>query len=123
MASSVSANRTEQLYVSEHGCDIVAQFLTEATLLSIIGGLLGVAAGLAVAVALPHLTDQRTIVSYPAAALALGSPRWSASSPGSGRPTRPPRSTPPPPCATNEEATRVQAATVEPYKRLRTAVA
>jgi putative ABC transport system permease protein len=52
--------------------DIVAQFLTEATLLSIIGGLLGVAAGLAVAVTLPHLTDQRTIVSYPAAVLALG---------------------------------------------------
>jgi putative ABC transport system permease protein len=52
--------------------DIVAQFLTEATVLSIIGGLLGVAAGLGLAVALPHLTDQRTIISYPAAALALG---------------------------------------------------
>jgi putative ABC transport system permease protein len=52
--------------------DIVAQFLTEATVLSIIGGLLGVAAGLALALALPNFTDQRTIVSYPAAALALG---------------------------------------------------
>jgi putative ABC transport system permease protein len=52
--------------------DIVAQFLTEATVLSVIGGLLGVAAGLAMAVALPNLTDQRTIVSYPAALLALG---------------------------------------------------
>jgi putative ABC transport system permease protein len=52
--------------------DIVAQFLTEATVLSIIGGLLGVAAGLGLAIALPHLTDQRTIISYPAAALALG---------------------------------------------------
>ena len=52
--------------------DIVAQFLTEATVLSVIGGLLGVAAGLAVALALPNLTDQRTIVSYPAAVLALG---------------------------------------------------
>jgi putative ABC transport system permease protein len=51
--------------------DIVAQFLTEATVLSILGGLLGVAAGLAVAVALPHLTGQRTVVSYPAAAVAL----------------------------------------------------
>jgi putative ABC transport system permease protein len=51
--------------------DIVAQFLTEATVLSIIGGLLGVAAGLAIAVALPNFTDQRTIISYPAAALAL----------------------------------------------------
>jgi putative ABC transport system permease protein len=52
--------------------DIVAQFLTEATVLSVIGGLLGVAAGLALAYALPHLTDQRTVVSYPAAVLALG---------------------------------------------------
>jgi putative ABC transport system permease protein len=52
--------------------DIVAQFLTEATVLSVLGGLLGVAVGLAVAYALPHLAQQRTIVSYPAAALALG---------------------------------------------------
>jgi putative ABC transport system permease protein len=52
--------------------DIVAQFLTEATVLSVIGGLLGVAAGLATALALPHLSDQRTVISYPAAALALG---------------------------------------------------
>jgi putative ABC transport system permease protein len=51
--------------------DIVAQFLTEATVLSLLGGLLGVAAGLAIAYALPHLAQQRTIVSYPAAALAL----------------------------------------------------
>jgi putative ABC transport system permease protein len=52
--------------------DIVAQFLTEATVLSLLGGLLGVAAGLGIAYALPHLAQQRTIVSYPAAALALG---------------------------------------------------
>ena len=52
--------------------DIVAQFLTEATVLSLLGGLLGVAAGLGLAYALPHLAHQRTIVSYPAGALALG---------------------------------------------------
>jgi putative ABC transport system permease protein len=52
--------------------DIVAQFLTEATVLSVLGGLLGVAAGLATALLLPHLSDQRTAISYPAAALALG---------------------------------------------------
>ena len=37
--------------------DILARFLTEATVLSIVGGLLGVAAGLALACALTHLTD------------------------------------------------------------------
>jgi putative ABC transport system permease protein len=51
--------------------DVVTQFLTEATVLSVLGGLLGVAAGLGLSYALPHLTEQRTIVSYPAAALAL----------------------------------------------------
>jgi peptidoglycan hydrolase-like protein with peptidoglycan-binding domain len=49
----------------------IAQFLTEATVLSVLGGLLGMAAGLGLAYGLPHLTDQQTIVSYPAAALAL----------------------------------------------------
>ena len=51
--------------------DILAQFLTEATVLSIIGGLLGVAVGMAVAIVLPHVSDQRTVISYPAAAVAL----------------------------------------------------
>jgi putative ABC transport system permease protein len=51
--------------------DVIAQFLTEATVLSILGGLLGVAGGLGLTYALPHITGQRTIASYPAAALAL----------------------------------------------------
>jgi putative ABC transport system permease protein len=46
-----------------------------ANTLTVTGGRgfgLGVAAGLATALALPHLSDQRTAISYPAAALALG---------------------------------------------------
>lgn len=51
--------------------DIVVQFLTEATVLSLLGGGLGVAGGLALAYALPHFAHQRTIVSYTAAVIAL----------------------------------------------------
>ena len=46
-----------------------------ANTLTVTGGRgfgLGVAAGLATALALPHLSDQRTAISHPAAALALG---------------------------------------------------
>jgi putative ABC transport system permease protein len=51
--------------------DILAQFLTEATVLSLVGGLLGVAGGLAVAWALPKLAGQPTLVSWPAAGIAF----------------------------------------------------
>ena len=51
--------------------DVLAQFLTEATVLSLVGGLLGVAGGLAVAWALPSLASQPTEVSWPAAGIAF----------------------------------------------------
>ena len=51
--------------------DVLAQFLTEATVLSLVGGLIGVAGGLAVAWALPGLSGQATRVSYPAAVIAF----------------------------------------------------
>jgi putative ABC transport system permease protein len=47
------------------------QFLVEASLLGLAGGLLGVGLGLAGAVLLPHLTGSRVIVSAPAAAGAI----------------------------------------------------
>ena len=43
------------------------QFLVEASLLGLAGGVLGVAVGLAGAAILPHLADTRVIVSVPAA--------------------------------------------------------
>src|SRR5262249_48987542 len=43
------------------------QFLVEASLLGLAGGMLGVAVGLAGAAILPHLADTRVIVSVPAA--------------------------------------------------------
>jgi putative ABC transport system permease protein len=54
------------------------QFLVEASMLGFAGGVLGVGAGLAVAVIVPHFTTSRVIVSLPAAlgaiavALAIG---------------------------------------------------
>jgi putative ABC transport system permease protein len=47
------------------------QFLLEACILGLLGGLLGVAVGLGGAALLPHLTDSRVIVSVPAAAGAI----------------------------------------------------
>jgi putative ABC transport system permease protein len=51
--------------------DVLIQFLTEAIMLSVFGGLLGVVVGLILAVLLPALTGQRTIVSYPATLVAV----------------------------------------------------
>jgi putative ABC transport system permease protein len=47
------------------------QFLVEASLLGLAGGLLGVGLGLAGAAVLPHITGSRVIVSVPAAAGAI----------------------------------------------------
>jgi putative ABC transport system permease protein len=47
------------------------QFLVEASILGLAGGLLGVAIGALGAVALPHLTDSRVIVSVPASAASI----------------------------------------------------
>ena len=51
--------------------DILVQFLTEATVLSILGGMLGAALGLALAYSLPNIAHTRTIVSWWPALIAL----------------------------------------------------
>ncbi len=54
--------------------DVLVQFLTEATVLSAVGGGIGVLAGLGLAYLLPSVSSQATSVSYLAAVLAfLGS--------------------------------------------------
>src|SRR6266542_1806406 len=87
--------------------DIVAQFLTEATVLSLLGGLLGVAAALGLAYALPHLADQRTIVSYPAGALALGISAVVGIIAGLGPANQAASLDPPRPSATSERRAKV----------------
>jgi putative ABC transport system permease protein len=47
------------------------QFLVEASILGLAGGVLGVAIGLAGAVVIPHLSDSRIIVSPQAAVAAI----------------------------------------------------
>jgi putative ABC transport system permease protein len=51
--------------------DILVQFLTEATVLSILGGMLGAAIGLTLAYSLPNIAHTRTIVGWPPAVIAL----------------------------------------------------
>ncbi len=52
--------------------DVLLQFLTEAAMLSLVGGLIGVAGGTVVAYLVPHFSSQRTVMSWPAAILAFG---------------------------------------------------
>ncbi len=47
------------------------QFLVEASVLGLAGGVLGVALGIVGAVVLPHLTDSRVILSFPASLAAI----------------------------------------------------
>lgn len=52
--------------------DVLVQFVTEATVLSAVGGGIGVLAGLGLAYLLPDISSQQTSVSYVAAVLAFG---------------------------------------------------
>ncbi|WP_404422324.1 ABC transporter permease [Nibricoccus sp. IMCC34717] len=54
-----------RLAIGAHGRDILLQFLTEAVVLSAIGGLLGIAAGIGTAKGMTHFLDWPTSVSTP----------------------------------------------------------
>jgi putative ABC transport system permease protein len=58
--------------VGARGRDILAQFLVEATTLSLIGGLIGVALGVVTALTIGDLAGWRTRLSPSAIVLAVG---------------------------------------------------
>jgi len=61
-----------RMAVGARGRDILSQFLIEAVTLSLIGGVIGIAAGLGGAEALSYFAEWRTLVSAQAIALAFG---------------------------------------------------
>ena len=61
-----------RMAVGARGRDILGQFLIEAVTLSLIGGVVGIAAGLGGANALSYFAEWRTLVSAQAIALAFG---------------------------------------------------
>jgi putative ABC transport system permease protein len=52
--------------------DVLSQFLVEAILLSVLGGLIGIGLGVGLALALPKLAGWAAVVSYPAIVVAFG---------------------------------------------------
>jgi putative ABC transport system permease protein len=61
-----------RMAVGARGRDILSQFLIEAVTLSLIGGVIGIAAGLGGAEALSYFAEWRTLVAPQAIALAFG---------------------------------------------------
>jgi putative ABC transport system permease protein len=61
-----------RMAVGARGRDILTQFLVEALTVALIGGSIGVVAGLGASYALAYFGDWRTVISPPAILLAFG---------------------------------------------------
>jgi putative ABC transport system permease protein len=60
-----------RLAIGAHGSDVMTQFLVESTVMSLLGGAIGIAAGFAGASLLGRFTGWNTVVSPPTVVLAL----------------------------------------------------
>jgi putative ABC transport system permease protein len=61
-----------RMSIGARGSDILAQFLTEAVVLSLIGGLVGVGLGIGIVLLVPRLTGLAAVVPMSAIALSVG---------------------------------------------------
>jgi len=61
-----------RLAIGARGSDVLTQFLVESTVMSVFGGLLGLAVGAGAAKLVSHFTGWSTVVSPAAVVLALG---------------------------------------------------
>ncbi len=61
-----------RMAIGAHGSDVMTQFLVESTVMSLLGGAIGIGAGFAGARILGHFTGWSTVVSPPTVLLALG---------------------------------------------------
>ena len=60
-----------RLAIGAHGSDVLTQFLVESTVMSLLGGAVGIAVGFAGASLLGRFTGWNTVVSLPTVFLAL----------------------------------------------------
>jgi putative ABC transport system permease protein len=60
-----------RLAIGAHGADVMVQFLVESTVMSLLGGAIGIACGFTGARVLGHFTGWDTVVSVPTVILAL----------------------------------------------------